>query len=380
MKVCSKCKLVFDDASSTCKKCGQALKPDSGGPTRPDIPAIKDVQTSKPPMAQPPVQPKASIQTAKTVQIPREPPPLPFDEELVRGRPAAPLPATGRNGRPTHARMPPSPKQKRLQILLWLGIASAATVVVVELVLLILNLNRPQPQPMSPPVVADVVQLPATSPMPQPTPVAVPASPPPAVQGTAQLQEDPDLLREQAMPKWKACQKSYYAMDLIAAKKTCNEALEIAPDFVDARIGLGWVLFEAGENDQALAAAREAKGAATKDDERAYASVLEAAILTVQGLNEAALGAIETAVTLNYKGKEAKARKAMLQGQPIPDHWVKHVLPRYACWRKKGMEPATSYLQRRGIMSLDAFEQAVEALEPEIKSELNDSGLQKCPW
>jgi len=139
---------------------------------------------------------------------------------------------------------------------------------------------------------------------------------------------------------WKDCQKAYYAMDFSLARPACEQALAEVPGRPDVLVGLGWIELEIGDSEAALTSASDAIVAATKEGERADANVLKAAALTVLDRHREAEAALKAAVAHGYKGNEAKSRLAILRGEGIPSEWLRHILPRHACWSRMGAPAA----------------------------------------
>ena len=185
---------------------------------------------------------------------------------------------------------------------------------------------------------------------------------------------------ESAKAAWARCESEYMAMRLAEARTACEKALASDPGLVDAISGLGWVLFEMQDFDGALRQAQAGVAAATTSSQRADALVLKGATETVRHRETEALAEIQQAISLGYKGKEARARAAMLQGGGVPDEWARHILPRHACWKKKGEAAGNDYLVRRGVTKPQAFAAALQSLDGATRQKLEEAGLAKCPW
>jgi tetratricopeptide (TPR) repeat protein len=208
------------------------------------------------------------------------------------------------------------------------------------------------------------------------------ASRSPSTPATAESPEELEARLKRADKAKKKCHGEYYALRFESARDACRELVRENPDDIEGRTSIGWASLELGDTDEALATAEEALKIAVAEGDQATANVLKAAALLVLGQQARSRDALEAAQAQGYKGIEAGARLACLRspGGPLPENWVKHTLPRYACWLRKGSVPAQRYLLRRGILDTNAYERAVETLAPDVRVKRVQDGLVKCPW
>lgn len=186
--------------------------------------------------------------------------------------------------------------------------------------------------------------------------------------------------KQAAQLAWKRCQTSYYALRLEAALAACTQAVSLDPALEDARLGLGWVQLEIGDTAAASAAAAAAKKSASNDTKLVAAAQLEAAALTVAGKTDVARALLSDLVKAGKASADTKTRLALLTRPAVPVHWVKYLLPRYACWEKKGEAPAAAYLLRRGVLEAATFQSAVTQLDVAERDQLQERGEAQCPW
>ena len=178
---------------------------------------------------------------------------------------------------------------------------------------------------------------------------------------------------------WRECRREFERMRFEVARRRCEEAIEADPHFNGARCTLGWVMLEQGEIDSAEALAREVLKRCIAPRVCRGAQVLAAAVSTVQGDYEPAVFMLKEAIRLGDQG-EALARYRVLCMGEVSLDWARDLLPRYACWSRKGQAAAQSFLARRGILDPKVFEEALGQLDEAERKRLWARGLRLCPW
>jgi hypothetical protein len=177
------------------------------------------------------------------------------------------------------------------------------------------------------------------------------------------------------------CRAAYYTLRLADALAACERAVQADPLFIDARLDLGWVLLESGRTDDALVKAMTTEPLASTDAQRREALVLQVAVHTVRGEVVLAMAKLDRATGLGgKKGMEAGARLGVLRKGRVSEAWMRHILPRYACWAKKGDREAGEYLLRRGVTDRRMFLRALGKLDPAQREKLEGEGRSRCPW
>jgi tetratricopeptide (TPR) repeat protein len=176
-----------------------------------------------------------------------------------------------------------------------------------------------------------------------------------------------------------ACRERFEAMDFAGAAAACEQALKMNPALDAARLRLGWVRLELGDPDAAIEAGRSVLGRARNDRQRGEAIALIAAVLTVRHEDVQALELLAGAESQGLDG-EIHDRLAILRDGAVSRDFVERVLPRYACWLKKGALEGAAFLLRRGVSVPEAFSRALSALPADTRTRLEEQGRAACPW